>query len=78
MSSSGGTSSYGQEPGAPVGYYRDDRYVRYRPFGACSVDGSLQCVNGGAGFYVCDQGGWVDMGSVADGTTCADGRIIGA
>jgi hypothetical protein len=82
MSSSGGTASYGQEPGAPVGYYRDDRYVRYRPYGPCPVDGALQCANGGVAassgqeFWVCDQGGWVDMGMVAAGTECANGEIV--
>jgi hypothetical protein len=82
MSSSGGTGSYDQEPGAPAGYYRDDRYVRYRAYGACPVDRALQCANGGVAansgqeFWVCDQGGWVDMGMVAAGTECANGGII--
>jgi hypothetical protein len=78
MSNSSGTVSYVQQPGAPSGYYRDDRYVRYRAYGGCSPDGSLQCANSGAGFWVCDQGGWVDMGMVAAGTECVNGGIVAA
>lgn len=68
---------FGQMPGAPDGYFRDDRYVRARPDGSCDVDGALQC-NGPGDFWICDQGGWVDMGSVAEGTECVDGEIVAA
>lgn len=65
-----------QQGNTPQGYYRNDRYVRSRPNGDCRDEGALQCTNGGQGFEVCDQGGWVDMGSVAAGTTCQDGEIV--
>ena len=77
MSSAGGTGQYGQQPGSPQGYYRDDRYVRARPDGSCNTDGALQC-NGEMGFWICDQGGWVDMGPLAAGTKCEDGEILAA
>ncbi|KAK7713848.1 hypothetical protein SLS57_007353 [Botryosphaeria dothidea] len=57
---------------------RDDRYVRARPDGDCSKDGSVECVDGGKGFWVCDHGGWVDMGAVANGTLCVGGGIVRA
>ena len=72
-----GMDAAGQMPGAPQGEYRDDRYVRSRPDGDCPTDGALEC-NGPGGFWVCDQGGWVDMGAVASGTTCMDGQIVAA
>lgn len=77
MSSVGGTDQYGQQPSSPQGYYRDDRYVRAEPDGSCSTDGALQC-NGVMDFWICDQGGWVDMGPVAAGTECEDGEIVAA
>lgn len=74
---SSATVSYGQMPGAPQGFFRDDRYVRARPDGSCDVDGALQC-NGSSDFWICDQGGWVDMGSVAEGTVCQSNEIVAA
>lgn len=53
--------------GAP---YEDDEIVRSRPLGACEQAGSYECLRSGAGFAVCDQGAWVDMGAVAVGTQC--------
>lgn len=70
------TQQYAQQSMTPYGYYRDDRVVRARPDGDCSNDGSIQCTNGGDMFEVCDQGGWVNMGSVAAGTTCQNGQIV--
>lgn len=70
------STSSAQQGNTQQGYYRDDRYVRTRPNDDCSTDGALQCTNGGQGFEVCDQGGWVDMGSVAAGTSCQDGAIV--
>ncbi len=59
---------------------RDDRYVRARPYGSCPRDGELMCADAGSGpgsaFWICDQGGWIDMGAVAAGTTCRDGAIV--
>ncbi|KAK4555680.1 hypothetical protein LTR86_007433 [Recurvomyces mirabilis] len=69
-------SQYAQQAMTPTGYYRDDRYVRSRPDGDCSSDGALQCTNSGTTFDICDQGGWVQMGSVAPGTTCQNGQIV--
>ena len=63
-----------------TGFYRDDRYVRARPYGSCAPDGSIQCVDAGSGvgsgFLACDQGGWINMGAVANGTVCESGRIV--
>jgi hypothetical protein len=70
------STSSQQQGDCPAGGYRDDRYVRSRPNGDCSTEGALQCTNGGQGFEVCDQGGWVGMGVVAAGTTCANGAIV--
>lgn len=75
---SASNEEYAQQNQSPQGYFRDDRYVRARPDGDCDVDGSIMCLNGGQEFEVCDQGGWVRMGSVAEGTTCSDGKIAGA
>jgi len=72
------SEQYAQQNKAPQGYYRDDRYVRARPDGDCDVDDSMMCTDGGQGFSTCHQGGWVRMGSVADGTVCRDGAIVGA
>ncbi|KAM0721294.1 hypothetical protein Q7P37_003582 [Cladosporium fusiforme] len=72
---SGSNAQYAQQNKASQGYYRDDRYVRARPDGDCGKEGEMRCTDGGQGFMVCDQGGWVRMGSVAAGTVCRDGRI---
>lgn len=66
-----------QQSGTAQGYHRDDRIVRARAFGECGIDGSIQCTDGGEMFDICDQGGWVEMGTVAQGTICVgDGQII--
>jgi hypothetical protein len=39
-------------------------------------DGSLVCSIGGRTFSICDHGQLKDMGSVAPGTQCRDGRVI--
>ena len=70
------TSQYAQQAMAPDGYYRDDRIVRARPDGDCDDEGSIQCTGGGQMFDVCDQGGWVQMGVVANGTVCENGEIV--
>ena len=63
-------------------FYRDDRYVRARPMGDCSYNGALQCADAGggmgSGFWICDQGGWIDMGRVAADGVCVDGEIQSA
>jgi len=69
------SQSYKQQDNTPTGYYRDDRIVRSQANGACNQDGSLRCSDGGSTFYMCAQGAWVYMGSVAPGTTCQDGEI---
>ncbi|EHY59273.1 hypothetical protein ABEF92_006369 [Exophiala dermatitidis] len=43
--------------------------------GACTPSGSIFC-NGENAFYMCDQGGLVDMGPVAAGTACRNGEIV--
>lgn len=70
------TDQYAQQAMTPAGYYRDDRIVRDRPDGDCDQDGSILCTDGGQKFDICDPGGWVRMGSVADGTICEYGRIV--
>jgi len=45
--------------------------------GACTPSGSLVC-KGQNAFYLCDQGGLINMGPVAPGTVCIDGAIVGA
>ncbi|KAJ9602682.1 hypothetical protein H2200_012876 [Cladophialophora chaetospira] len=42
--------------------------------GACTPSGQLFC-NGERAFYLCDQGGLIDMGPVTPGTACRDGVI---
>ncbi|KAI9690989.1 MAG: hypothetical protein M1822_008609 [Bathelium mastoideum] len=60
----------------PRGQYRDDRYVLSEQYGDCGNEGTLQCYGKGNGFYMCDQGGLIDMGAVAPGTNCENGAII--
>lgn len=69
---------YAQQANVASGSYRDDRIVRTTPDGDCSQDGSLQCTGGGTTFDICDQGGWVQMGSVAAGTKCSNRAIVAA
>ncbi|OAL28840.1 hypothetical protein AYO22_02705 [Fonsecaea multimorphosa] len=45
--------------------------------GPCTPNGALSC-NGDRAFYLCDQGGLIDMGPVAPGTICQDGGIVAA
>jgi len=70
------TNEYAQQANTPPGYYRDDRYARSQPDGTCTDEGALECTSGGSDFWICDQGAWVDMGSVAAGTTCRNGQIV--
>ncbi|KAK5110225.1 hypothetical protein LTR62_006221 [Meristemomyces frigidus] len=73
---SDGSAQYAQQAQTPGGYYRDDKIVRARPDGSCSTEGAIQCTDGGSTFDLCDQGGWVEMGPVAAGTTCENGGIV--
>ena len=73
---SGNTNQYAQQAMTPHGYYRDDRIVRATPDGYCNQEGALRCTDSGQMFDVCDQGGWVRMGSVAQGTQCQNGQIV--
>lgn len=66
-----------QQGNTPSGYYRDDQYVAASPYGSCSISGAIQCSNGGQGFQMCSNGAWVNMGSVAAGTQCVNGQIVG-
>lgn len=72
------TKQYAQQANIPEGKNRDDRIVRARPDGDCDDNGSVSCTDGGQQFRVCDQGGWVRMGAVAEGTMCKDDRIVAA
>lgn len=73
---SASTNAYAQQADTTSGYYRDDRIGRSQPDGTCTTDGSIGCTNSGSQFEICDQGGWIDMGSVASGTTCVNGQIV--
>ncbi|GAB7357482.1 hypothetical protein MBLNU459_g0018t1 [Dothideomycetes sp. NU459] len=73
---SAATAQYAQQADAPSGYYRDDRIGRSQPEGACASAGAVKCTNSGSQFQICDDGGWVDMGSVPSGTICANGAIV--
>ncbi len=50
--------------------------IRADNYGDCSPDGQLFCNDGGTTFFECDQGGLIDFGSVAAGTTCVDGHFV--
>jgi hypothetical protein len=69
---------YAQQNEAPQEYHRNDRCVRARPNGDRDKDGSLMCKDGGQSYSVCDYSGWARMGSLAEGTVCQDGAIVGA
>jgi hypothetical protein len=45
--------------------------------GVCTPDGALQC-NGSQSFYICTNGGLINMGPLAPGTVCVDGAIVAA
>jgi hypothetical protein len=46
--------------------------------GTCDVEGAVVCNADGMGFGLCDHGGVVDMGRVAEGTRCIGGEIVAA
>lgn len=73
---SAATQQYAQQADTTSGYYRDDRIGASQPDGSCTSDGSIECTNSGSQFLMCDNGGWVDMGSVASGTICENGEIV--
>lgn len=50
--------------------------IRRNNNGNCQPDGRLKCGKGGNTFFVCDQGGLIDFGGVAAGTTCSNGTIV--
>ncbi|KAF4552738.1 Hypothetical protein D9617_9g025280 [Elsinoe fawcettii] len=79
-SSGAGSGEQGQQITGVQGRYRDDRYIRDRQDGSCPADreGVIRCTDDGLGFFVCDQGGWVDMGPTAQGTVCRGGEIVAA
>jgi len=70
------TQQYSQQGQVQQGSYRDDRVVRARPDGDCNNEGAIMCTDGGQQFDVCDQGGWVQMGAVAAGTSCQGEEIV--
>ncbi|KAK5210810.1 hypothetical protein LTR47_001531 [Exophiala xenobiotica] len=51
-----------------------DGTIERQNAGPCTPSGSIFC-NGTNAFYMCDQGGLIDMGPVAPGTACRDGVI---
>ncbi|KAM0804491.1 hypothetical protein BDR22DRAFT_818129 [Usnea florida] len=52
----------------------DDRRIVKAHGGNCTPVGNLKC-NGERGFFLCKEGGLVNMGDVIKETTCADGEI---
>lgn len=56
----------------------DGRIIR-KTEGSCKreEEGKVVCKEGGMGFWICVEGGLVDMGLVALGTKCLGGKIIG-
>ena len=60
------------------GTYCDQGQGRIRAAnnGNCQPDGKLQCGPGGNTFFQCDQGGLINIGAVAPGTTCVNGSIM--
>lgn len=54
----------------------DEMRIRADNDGNCQPDGQLFCGPSGNTFFICDQGGLIDFGSVAAGTTCANGTIV--
>lgn len=47
------------------------------PGGDCTPVGRLTCAEGGGrNFYLCAEGGEIDMGPVARGTECIAGEIF--
>lgn len=61
-----------------AGTYCDQSQSRIRANndGDCEPDGSLQCGPSGNTFFICDQGGLINFGSVAAGTVCSNGTIV--
>ena len=52
-----------------------DGQIERQNDGSCGPDGSLVCGADGKSFFLCTNGGLVDMGSVAAATVCVDGVI---
>lgn len=71
-----GGAEHGQQPGVPLGYHREDLYRRARLHGSCSIDGIIECTDGGFGWMICDHGIWIDMGSVPAEMTCVNSQIV--
>jgi hypothetical protein len=45
--------------------------------GPCTPNGQIFC-KGNSSFYMCDQGGLINMGPVAPGTVCQNGVVVAA
>lgn len=56
----------------------DDGQIMRDDDGACTPNGALVCGSNNFTFYLCDQGGLIDMGPVAAGTECINGEIVNA
>ncbi|KAL2044209.1 hypothetical protein N7G274_002914 [Stereocaulon virgatum] len=44
--------------------------------GKCTPNGTLSCSQNGQVFFLCDEGGLINMGSIAPGTRCMQGQIV--
>jgi hypothetical protein len=61
---------------APTGYSSGSSNSESNNTSSDSVsDGTIRCTDGGLGFEVRDQGKWVSMGHVSEGTKCSSGVI---
>ena len=70
----GGASSYTYMGSVPAGMQCANGQIVRQNNGSCSPNGQISC-KGESAFYICDQGGLVDMGPVAPGTACLNGQI---
>lgn len=75
---SSGGSSYTFMGPTPAGMICQNGQIVRDTLGPCSPAGSLQCLNSGTSFGLCDQSGLIYMGIVAPGTACRNGTIVAA
>ncbi|KAA6406802.1 MAG: hypothetical protein FRX48_09526 [Lasallia pustulata] len=74
----GGSTAYIYFGSVPAGMICQNGQIVRDTLGPCSPPGSLQCLNGGRSFGLCDQSGLIYMGIVAAGTVCENGSIVAA
>jgi len=75
VSTGAGTTSYIYMGSVAAGMQCIDGSFTRQNDGPCTPNGSIFC-DGTDAFYLCDEGGLVNMGSVAAGTRCENGQIL--